>query len=130
MRSAPVSTPGGPTTTPTARPVARRRHPDLAASVDELDQNVGLTEFERAVVTVLLATGVGDVMSYGDVAAEAGYPGAARAVGGVLRRVDGLPWWRVVNAAGRLIPHDPDRQAALLRAEGTVVTGGRVVPRR
>jgi len=110
--------------------VARQRPPHLAASVDELDETVGLTDFERAVVTVLLATGVGDVMSYGDVAAEAGYPGAARAVGGVLRRIDGLPWWRVVNAAGRLIPHDPERQAALLRAEGTPVTGGRVVPRR
>ncbi len=100
--------------------------PSIAASVDDLDDLVGLTEFERAVVTVLLATEPGDVMSYGDVAAEAGHPGAARAVGGVLRRIDGLPWWRVVNAAGRLIPHDPERQAALLQAEGTAVVNGRV----
>ena len=107
--------------------MARPSRPALATSADELDDAVGLTEFERAVVTVLLATVPGDVMSYGDVAAEAGYPGAARAVGGVLRRIDRLPWWRVVNAAGRLIPHDPDRQAALLRAEGTPVAGGRVV---
>lgn len=126
-RSGPASTPGGPRTTPTPSSVSNRRRPDLAASVEELDEAVGLTDFERAVVTVLLATGAGDVMSYGDVAAEAGHPGAARAVGGVLRRIDGLPWWRVVNAAGRLIPHDPDRQAALLRAEGTLVAGGRVV---
>lgn len=103
------------------------RRPDLAASVDEFDKTVGLTDFERAVVTVLLATDVGDVMSYGDVAAEAGHPGAARAVGGVLRRIDGLPWWRVVTAAGRLIPHDPERQATLLRAEGVPVADGRVV---
>ncbi len=122
---------GGPRTTPTPESVSPRRpRPDLAASVAELEETVGLTDFERAVVTVLLASGIGDVMSYGDVAAEAGYPGAARAVGGVLRRIDGLPWWRVVNAAGRLIPHDPERQAALLRAEGTPVADGRVVPGR
>lgn len=102
------------------------RTPPLAASVVELDDAVGLTEFERAVVTVLLATESGDVMTYGEVAAEAGHPGAARAVGGVLRRIDGLPWWRIVNASGRLIPHDPERQAALLRAEGTSVASGRV----
>lgn len=108
--------------------MADQQPPVLAGSVDELAETVGLTDFERAVVKVLLATESGDVMSYGEVAAEAGRPGAARAVGGVLRRIDGLPWWRVVNAAGRLIPHDPDRQAALLRAEGTPVAGGRVVP--
>ncbi len=107
--------------------MASHRVPAVAASVDELDDEVGLTEFERAVVTVLLATSTGDVMSYGDVAGEAGYPGAARAVGGVLRRIGGLPWWRVVNAAGRVIPHDPDRQVALLRAEGVTVRDGRVV---
>ena len=101
--------------------------PKLADSVEELDAERGLTEFERAVVTVLLSTESGDVMSYGDVAAEAGYPGAARAVGGVLRRIDQLPWWRIVNAAGRLIPHDPDRQAALLQAEGVPVVDGMVV---
>ena len=55
-----------------------------------------LTEFEAAVVRVLDTTEPGDVLSYGEVAAEAGYPGAARAVGGVLRRIDDLPWWRVV----------------------------------
>lgn len=98
-----------------------------ARSLAELDGAEHLTDFERSVVEVLLATESGDVVSYGEVAAEAGYPGAARAVGGVLRRVDGLPWWRVVAATGRLIPHDPDRQAALLRAEGVPVAEGRVV---
>ncbi len=85
------------------------------------------TPFESAVVAVIQATKPGDVVSYGEVAAEAGYPGAARAVGGVLKRVDGLPWWRVVTATGRLIPHGAQRQAALLRAEGVTVAGDRVV---
>lgn len=85
------------------------------------------SDFERAVVAVLASTGPGDVLSYGDVAAEAGYPGAARAVGNLLRRTEGLPWWRVVSATGRLIPHDPDEQARRLAAEGIVCRHGRVV---
>lgn len=91
-------------------------------------QHDGLTEFQRAVVGVVLSTEPGDVLSYGDVAAEAGYPGAARGVGGVLARVPDLPWWRIVAANGRLIPHDPERQAALLAAEGVRTKNGRVLP--
>ncbi len=87
----------------------------------------GLTEFEAAVVAVLVSTEPGDVMSYGEVAAEAGRPGAARAVGGVLRRVPDLPWWRVVASNGRLIPHDPERHAAALAAEGVTTRKGYVV---
>ncbi len=87
------------------------------------------TPFEAAVIAVLATTEPGDVMSYGDVAAEAGFPGAARAVGGVLRRHEGLPWWRVVAANGRIIPHDPEEHARRLAAEGVVVVDGRVQPR-
>lgn len=87
------------------------------------------SRFEQAVIAVLRATEVGDVLSYGEVAAEAGFPGAARAVGGVLRRVDGLPWWRVVAADGRLIPHDPSEHARRLEAEGVTIRNGRVQPR-
>jgi methylated-DNA-protein-cysteine methyltransferase-like protein len=90
----------------------------------------GLTEFETAVVEVLLATEPGDVVAYGEVAAEAGYPGAARAVGNVLKRVDGLPWWRVVTAAGRLIPHNPAEQARRLSGEGVLVVDNRVATER
>ncbi len=86
-----------------------------------------LTAFERAVVEVLAKTQKGEVMTYGEVAGEAGYPGAARAVGGVLRRVDDLPWWRVVAASGRLIPHDPKLQAELLAGEGVKTVKGHVV---
>ncbi len=86
----------------------------------------GLTEFETAIVKVVLSTVPGDVVSYGEVAAEAGYPGAARAVGNVLKRVDDLPWWRVVTAAGRLIPHHPAEQARRLKAEGVPTADGKV----
>ncbi|MCB0969848.1 MAG: MGMT family protein, partial [Ilumatobacter sp.] len=37
-----------------------------------------------------------------------------------------LPWWRVVNAAGRLVPGHEREQAALLRAEDVVVHDGHV----
>ena len=65
-------------------------------------------------------------MTYGEIAEEAGSPRAARAVGNVLARADGLPWWRVVHADGSLAPGHERRQARLLRAEGVGLTGGRV----
>jgi methylated-DNA-protein-cysteine methyltransferase-like protein len=84
-------------------------------------------EFEAAVRRVLEALPPGRVMSYGEVAAEAGRPGAARAVGNLLRVSTGLPWWRVVSASGRLVPGAEAEQAARLRAEGVPLTGrGRV----
>ena len=71
---------------------------------------------------VLAGLGPGDVVTYGEVAAEAGYPGRARAVGTFLaRRGDGYPWWRVVTASGRLVPGHEVDQARRLRAEGVPV---------
>ena len=71
----------------------------------------------------------GDVVTYGDVAAEAGYPGAARAVGRILATSDGdLPWWRVVTTTGRLVPGHEVEHARRLRAEGVDVIDGRVAP--
>ncbi len=74
--------------------------------------------FEDAVRSVLCATKSGDVLTYGEVAAEAGYPGAARAVGNLLRTAEGLEWWRVVSAAGRLCPGLEVEHATRLRFEG------------
>lgn len=83
-------------------------------------------DFTEAVIRVLEALEPGDVMAYGEIATEAGYPGAARAVGNLLRTVPGLPWWRVVNSAGRLAPGSEQEQARRLRAEGVGVANGRV----
>ena len=41
-------------------------------------------DFHERVVSVLSQLQPGEVVSYGEVAAEAGYPGAARAVGALL----------------------------------------------
>ncbi|MEZ5165060.1 MAG: diguanylate cyclase [Acidimicrobiales bacterium] len=84
--------------------------------------------FERDVVRILRGLSPGDVVTYGEVAAEAGHPGAARAVGSLLRRgsaIGPLPWWRVVTAAGRLVPGHEEEQARRLRAEGVVVADER-----
>jgi methylated-DNA-protein-cysteine methyltransferase-like protein len=86
-----------------------------------------VTPFEDAVRKVVAALRPGDVVTYGEVAEEAGYPGAARAVGNVLARDGGdLPWWRVVAAGGRLATHKVHRQAGLLAAEGVRVVDGRI----
>ncbi len=84
------------------------------------------TAFERGVAAVLDGLAAGDIMTYGEVAAEAGYPGAARAVGSFLRNKSGYPWWRVIAANGRLVPGLEVEHARRLRSEGVVVEGGRV----
>jgi methylated-DNA-protein-cysteine methyltransferase-like protein len=84
-------------------------------------------DLERAVAAVLRALAPGDVVAYGEVAAEAGWPGRSRAVGRLLSTSGaGLPWWRVVNAAGRLVPGHEEEQARRLAAEGVGVVGHRV----
>jgi methylated-DNA-protein-cysteine methyltransferase-like protein len=79
----------------------------------------------RAVVGALRP---GEVVTYGEVAAEAGAPGAARAVGRLLstNASGDLPWWRVVTSTGRLVPGHERRHSRLLRAEGVRVRGDRV----
>ena len=85
------------------------------------------TELEEALLAVLRALGPGEVVSYGEVADDAGFPGRARAVGRFLAATtEDLPWWRVVNASGRLVPGNEREHAARLRAEGVTVRDGRV----
>ena len=89
-----------------------------------------LTDFETLVVAAVAALEVGEVVTYGEVAAEIGKPGAARAVGSVLsRHGDLVPWWRVVAANGRLVPDGEVRHLAHLKAEGVELRNGRVVMR-
>jgi len=66
----------------------------------------------------------GRVMNYGQIAGMLKRPLSARAVGWALHSCPpGLPWHRVVNAAGRCSSdetgaHPPGLQQALLEAEG------------
>ncbi len=85
-----------------------------------------MTDFTAAATDVIEGLEPGEVMSYGEVADEAGFPGAARAVGNLLATTPGLPWWRIVTQTGRLAPGHEPRQSELLRSEGVVVRNGRV----
>ena len=86
--------------------------------------------FTRRVLAVVRRVPPGRVITYGDVAALAGRPGAARAVGNIMRTasVPGLAYHRVIAAGGRLGGYGGQEalKAGLLRAEGIVVVGGRV----
>ena len=87
-----------------------------------------LTPFETDVLDMVGSLDRGEIVTYGEVAAEVGKPGAARAVGSTLRRYGShVPWWRVVAANGRLVPGGEQRQMKQLKAEGVAVRDGRVV---
>lgn len=88
------------------------------------------TTFARRVLTLVRRIPAGRVATYGDLARLAGRPGAARAVGNIMRHapVAGLPYHRVIAAGGRLGGyggHEGLKQA-LLRNEGVPVSHGRV----
>lgn len=86
-----------------------------------------MTPFEDAVCAVLSRLAPGEVVTYGEVAAEAGSPGAARAVGTFLARTEtSVPWWRVVTSTGRLVPGHEADHARRLRREGVQLRGGKV----
>lgn len=76
--------------------------------------------FTREVMSVVNCIPPGKVLTYGDVAALAGNPSAARQVGKILGSLgfdSPLPCHRVVNFQGRTAPHWPE-QIDKLRAEG------------
>lgn len=59
--------------------------------------------FKQKVLELVKQIPSGRVASYGQVAAAAGSPRAARQVGWTLKSTDGdnsLPWWRVINSQG------------------------------
>jgi methylated-DNA-protein-cysteine methyltransferase related protein len=88
-----------------------------------------VTPFERRVERMVRRIPAGRVASYGRVADWVGKPEAPRAVGRVMANCDGaLPWHRVVNSAGRLVPGHEAEHAERLRAEGVRVIDGRVAP--
>jgi len=81
--------------------------------------------FYRRIYRVVRQIPKGRVATYGLVSRLAGRPGAARMVGWALSALsddDDVPWWRVVNAAGRISlsaqNHAAVVQRALLLREG------------
>ncbi len=86
--------------------------------------------FTDRVLSVVRRIPPGRVATYGDVAAMAGRPRAARAVGNIMRtcRKPGIPCHRVIAAGGRLGGYGGSEmmKRALLAAEGVTVSGSRV----
>jgi O-6-methylguanine DNA methyltransferase len=87
-------------------------------------------DFTARVLAVVRRIPPGRVATYGDVAALAGRPLAARAVGNIMRdcgRAD-VPCHRVVAAGGRLGGYSGNEmlKRALLIAEGVAVRGSRI----
>jgi methylated-DNA-[protein]-cysteine S-methyltransferase len=91
----------------------------------ELDLD-GYTPFQRAVVEALRGIGWGEVVTYGELAAVAGYPNAQRAAGSVCahnRFPLVVPCHRVVAASGigRYGSNGVDYKRRLLELEGVVL---------
>ncbi len=83
--------------------------------------------FANRVHLAVASLRTGELTTYGQIAAQAGRPGAARAVGRLLSRSTGLPWWRVITADGRLVPGKEHEHARRLLAEGISVENHKVV---
>jgi O-6-methylguanine DNA methyltransferase len=88
------------------------------------------TDFTKRVLAAVRRIPAGRVATYGDVAAAAGRPRAARAVGNIMRECSapGVPCHRVIAAAGALGGYagNLELKRALLRAEGILVKGSRI----
>lgn len=87
-------------------------------------------DFQIRVLRAVRRIPPGRVATYGDVAAAAGGPRAARAVGNIMKgcRAPGVPCHRVVAAAGRLGGYGGSEalKRALLLAEGITVAGTKI----
>lgn len=92
-------------------------------------------QFKEKVIKAVQLVPFGKVASYGQVALIAGVPRAARQVGWILRGLEEdvdsgkipLPWWRIVNNAGRISIkgckyHDAQMQKELLEQEGVEIS--------
>ena len=93
-----------------------------------------MNPFYHRVYRVVKHIPKGRVATYGIVARLAGRPGAARTVGWALSALpddNDVPWWRVINSAGRisLARHDHASvvQRALLLREGVRFAPGGAV---
>jgi methylated-DNA-[protein]-cysteine S-methyltransferase len=85
----------------------------------------GVTPFGELVLMELARVPFGETATYGDLAARAGRPKAARAVGTIMNRNPVpivLPCHRIVGADGSLVGYGGglDRKVALLRLEGVL----------
>ncbi|MGG6311722.1 MGMT family protein [Paenibacillus macerans] len=89
--------------------------------------------FTARTIEIIASIPPGKVMTYGQIAAAAGSPRAARQIVRILHSMSGkyrLPWHRVVNAKGEIALQDEEssqEQQWNLEAEDVeVLPGGRI----
>jgi methylated-DNA-[protein]-cysteine S-methyltransferase len=119
----------------------RRLDSTIESDPDDLVESdlnsIRLPPFSRRVYEVVRTIPAGATLSYGDVAALAGAPGAARAVGNALAKNPfdlAVPCHRVVGSDGRIGgysgPGGVATKVRLLASEGLQLTNGRVAQAR
>jgi len=92
-----------------------------------------MEEFEQAIYAILLHLPQGSLTTYGQLAKQAGFPHHSRHVGKVLSKLPKdtrLPWYRVVNAQGKISLSGESflRQKTHLENEGIEITDeGKIV---
>ena len=90
--------------------------------------------FEETVWDIVRGIPSGKVMTYGQVAREAGSPRAAQSVGSAMRKAKetrtDVPWQRVVRAGGVISEGAPGSQSRLLKQEGVSFVFGDCVDLR
>jgi len=87
---------------------------------------LALVDFAEEVLSLVERIPLGRVMSYGAIAEYLGQ-GGPRQVGTVMARYGGgVPWHRVVTAAGRTPPGHEIEALRRLRADGTPLRGDHV----
>jgi methylated-DNA-[protein]-cysteine S-methyltransferase len=95
-----------------------------------MTHRAGQTPFAARVLSTVRRIPAGQVATYGDIAAAAGRPGAARAVGTIMRRCAArdVPCHRVVAAGGHLggFGGAVGLKRALLQAEGLLFRSSRI----
>jgi methylated-DNA-[protein]-cysteine S-methyltransferase len=110
-------------------PARRQLHEYFEGNRQRFDLAVDLAlqaDFNRRVLRELARVPYGEVVTYGELAARAARPRAARAVGTVMNRNPlpiVLPCHRVIGANGKLVGYGGglDRKEALLRLEGALL---------
>jgi methylated-DNA-protein-cysteine methyltransferase related protein len=92
-----------------------------------------LTPFTQKVIDIIQKIPEGRVMTYGQIAACAGSPRAARQVVRILHSMSNkhrLPWHRVINSKGQVAIKDDglyNEQILALQLEGVVVSEDGIV---
>lgn len=85
-----------------------------------------MNDFAETVLSLVEKIPPGRVMTYGAIAECVG-EGGPRQVGAVMSHYGGpVPWHRVVNASGWVVPGHEQEALRRLRAEGTPMRGDKV----